>query len=388
MASELVEIVKSFPVLAIVGPRQVGKTSLVERTFPDYPYVSLDAGVNAEAAETRPSDFLKANPPPVVLDEIQYAPSFFRHIKACVDANKGRNGLFILSGSQNFLLMEKVSESLAGRAAIVPLSGLSAEEWKNAAVVSNNVPWIEFLWKGGFPGLWEKGDASPSRDRWYQGYVATYLERDVRNVINVGSLRDFERFLRATAGRCGQMLNLSELGRDVGVSATTARQWMSALLASNQVFLLEPYYRSLGKRVAKSPKLYFMDTGLAAYLMGFGSAGSLWSSDRAGALWENHVIGQWVRQRDWRAPSMALWHWRNQSGTEVDLVIEKDRELIPVECKLAERPDGGDLKGIRSFRKFYGDQQTKHSFLACPVDMPFDLDDGVSAVPGWTCWEL
>jgi predicted AAA+ superfamily ATPase len=388
IASELVEIAQSFPVLALVGPRQVGKTSILEKTFPDYRYVSLDVGINAEAAETRPSDFIKRNPPPVVLDEIQYAPSFFRYIKTYVDAHKGKNGLFILSGSQNFLLMEKVSESLAGRAAIIPMLGLSAEEWKNAGAISGKCLWPEFLWKGSFPGLWEKGESSPSRDRWYQGYVATYLERDVRNLMNVGNLRDFERFLRATAVRCSQMLNLSELGRDVGVSSTTAKQWMSVLEASNQVFLLEPFYRSLGKRIVKSPKLYFTDTGLAAYLMGFGSVEALWSSDRAGSLWENHVIGQWVRHRNWRNPSLALWYWRNQSGIEVDLILEKDQKLIAVECKLKERPVQKDMRGIKSFRKFYGEKNLEKTFIACPIDMPFDFDHDVTVMPGWMQWEI
>ena len=233
ITSELRQIAETFPVLVLIGPRQVGKTSLLERTFPDYSYVSLDIGVNAEAAETRPQEFLKQFPPPLILDEIQYAPTFFRHIKTYVDSRRGENGLFILTGSQNFMLMESVTDSLAGRAVIIPFLGLSGHEWEHVKREKEAFLWKEFLWKGGFPALWADLENPPSRERWYQGYVATYLERDVRNLLNIGNLRDFERFLRACAIRCGQTLNISELGRDVGVSATTSRQWLSILQASN-----------------------------------------------------------------------------------------------------------------------------------------------------------
>ena len=385
---ELQQAASTFPVVALVGPRQVGKTSILEREFQDYGYVSLDVASNAETAETRPEAFLRQHPPPVVIDEVQYAPSFFRHLKTHVDANKGQNGLFILTGSQNFLMMENLAESLAGRAAVIPFLGLSGSEWRSNAAVSGKLPWADFFWKGGFPALWAESDRVPSRERWYQGYVATYLERDVRNLLNVGSLREFERFLRACAARCGQMLNLSELGRDVGISTPTAKQWLSVLQASNQVFLLEPYYRSLGKRISKTPKLHFTDTGLAAYLMGFSSAESLWASTEAGALWETYVVGQWLRWRDWHAPSLMLWCWRDQGGNEVDLLLEVDRQLYPVECKLKEKPGKKDLKGIRRLRKFYGEELVSRAYVAGPVDSPFDLEPGITLEPGWQVWPV
>jgi predicted AAA+ superfamily ATPase len=218
--------------------------------------------------------------------------------------------------------------------------------------------------------------------------VATYIERDIRNLLKVGSLRDFERFLRACAARCAQTLNLSELGRDVGISTPTAKQWLGVLQASNQLFLLEPYYRSLGKLLAKSPKLYFSDTGLAAYLMGFSSPEALWSSMQAGALWENHVINQWVRWRDWHEPSLGLWYWRDQAGNEVDVLIEKDRKLIPVECKLAERPDGKDARGLIAVQKIYGEATAQRAYVACTTRSTFDLMPGVIAISGWKAWPL
>ncbi len=389
ISQELRGLAKAFPVLVLIGPRQVGKTSILERTFPDHAYASLDAGTLAESAETRPEEFLATHPPPVILDEIQYAPSFFKTIKSAVDARRGENGLFILTGSQNFMLMQSVSESLAGRAAVIPFSGLSAYEWEQSQKAAGIDPsWREFVWKGGYPALWANPESSPARDRWYQGYVATYIERDIRNLLRVGNLRDFERFLRACAARCAQTLNLSELGRDVGISTPTAKQWLSVLQASNQLYLLEPYYRSLGKRLTKSPKLYFTDTGLAAYLMGFGSSEALWSSMQAGAVWENHVINQWVRWRDWHEPSLSLWHWRDQSGNEVDLLLEKDQKLIPVECKLAERPEGKDAKGIRALKNFYGPATVQSAYVACTTRSAFDIEPGVTAIPAWKAWPL
>jgi predicted AAA+ superfamily ATPase len=387
ISKELQEIAGSFPVVVLVGPRQVGKTSVLERTFAGHDYVALDVAANAEMAETRPDDFLRLHPPPLVLDEIQYAPGFFRTIKTVVDANRSRNGLFILSGSQNFLLMKNVADSLAGRAAIIPFTGLSGSEWQAAQTVADP-PWREFLWRGGFPRLWDDPASPVSRDRWYQGYLATYLERDVRNLLQIGNLRDFERFLRACAARCAQTLNMSELGRDVGISATTARQWISVLQASNQIVLLEPYYRSLGKRLAKSPKLYFTDTGLAAFLMGFQSADSLWNSRSAGALWENHVVNQWQKWRDWHRPAASLWYWRDQAGNEVDLLVETDQRLIAVECKLTERPDSQDLRGLKRLSAFYGADAISHAYIACTTRQPYDPAPGITAINGWTVWKF
>jgi uncharacterized protein len=388
ISSELKKTVQTFPVLVLTGPRQVGKTSILEKLFPDFNYACLDVGSNAEAAETRPNAFIEQFPPPVILDEIQYAPSFFRHIKNYVDRHRGKNGLFILTGSQNFLLMESVADSLAGRAAVIPFLGLSASEWDNAAPIRQSFSWRDFLWRGGYPMLWADPDHLPSRDRWYQGYVATYLERDVRSLLNVGSLRDFERFLRACAARCAQTINLSELGRDVGISVPTAKKWVSVLQASNQVFLLEPYFRSLGKRLVKSPKLYFSDTGLAAYLMGFTSPETLWASREAGALWENHVVLQWIKYRDWKEPSTGLWYWRDQGGTEVDLLLERDRKITAIECKLSEKPDGKAARGIQRLKSVYGKDLADRAYIACPTDIAFDVAPGITAVSGWKTWAL
>jgi predicted AAA+ superfamily ATPase len=383
---ELRQLAASFPVVVLIGPRQVGKTSVLERTFPEYAYVSLDVAANAEMAETRPDDFIRRFPPPVVIDEIQYAPAFFRWIKVHVDAHQRSYGQFILSGSQNFMLMEAVADSLAGRAAVLSMNSLSFREWQ--PVWGERSDWHDFVWRGGFPRLWDDFEHPVSRDRWYQGYMVTYLERDVRNILNVGSLRDLERFLRACAARCSQTLNMSEIGRDVGISATTARQWISVLAACNLIFLLKPYYRSLGKRLAKSPKLYFADSGLAAWLMGFQSPDSIWASPFAGALWENHVIGQWLRWRDWQHPTASLWYWRDQAGNEVDLIIELDGRLHGIECKLTERPGKKDGRGLTKLASFYGLEMIATLSVACTTPSPHDIVPGITARDGRTVWEF
>jgi hypothetical protein len=380
---ELRRTAASFPVMALVGPRQVGKTSVLERTFPGYHYVSLDAASLAEMAETRPAEFLQRYPAPLIVDEVQYAPQLLRHLKTAVDARRGEHGLFILTGSQNFALMKELGDSLAGRVAVMPFLGLSGAEWA-ASPAAEGRPWTQFLLRGGYPGLW--ADPGISRERWYQGYLATYLERDLRNLIRVASLRDFERFLRACAARCAQTLNMADLGRDVGISAVTAREWIGALVASNQILLLEPYFRSLGKRLVKSPKLYFTDTGLAAFLMGLDEQAPP-QGPLMGALWENHVVGQWLRWRDWQQPAAALWYWRDQGGNEVDLLVEWRGGLTAIECKYRELPDAADTRGIRRLRAFYGDA-TIPGFVACTTRHPFELAGGISAVEGWTSWAL
>jgi predicted AAA+ superfamily ATPase len=322
-----------------------------------------------------------------VIDEVQYAPGLFRHLKTWIDSHRGRNGAVVLTGSQGFPLMERVSDSLAGRAAVIPFLGLSAAEWVEQ-YRGDPPDWPEFLWRGAYPALWASPPDPPDRDRWYQGYLATYLERDVRNLRGVGSLRDFERFLRACALRCGQLLNMAELGRDVGVSATTARDWMGVLVASGQVLLLEPYHRSLGKRLVKSPKLYMTDTGLASWLMGYPTAETLWSGPHAGAMFENHVVGQWVRYRDWHRPSLGLWFWHDHSGNEVDLLLETAGRLVAIECKRTERPGARDTRGVAKLREFYGPEAVAAAFVACTAREPHEVADGVTARSGWTAWGM
>ncbi len=384
---ELLRLVNQVPVIVLTGPRQVGKTTLLENTFPQYNYVTLDYAQNAEQAESNPAEFLSRYPAPLIIDEIQYVPSLLRHIKTAVDERKGEKGLYLITGSQSFSLMQSVSESLAGRAAVLTLHGLSHQEWA-AAFAHSNVNNEDFLLTGGYPGLWCEPENPIDRTRWYQSYITTYLERDVRNILNIKRLRDFERFLRVCASRTGQILNMSDMARDVGISPTTAREWISVLEASHQIILLEPYYRSLGKRLTKSPKLYFCDTGLSLFLSGFGSLDSVLNSHHMGAYWENHVISQWLRWKHWHHPEAALWFWQDQSKNEVDLLIEKNGRLFPIECKWKEAPVEHDTRGIARFRSMYPAELVGHAFIACRTEQSHRLGLDIMAVNGWSSWSL
>ena len=245
----LLRMSKQFPAVLLSGPRQVGKTSLLKHLFPSYQFFSFDHPAVARQAEENPDVFFDSIKGPCILDEVQYVPSLFRHLKFRIDQHK-KPGSFFLTGSQNFSLMQGVSESLAGRCGILQMHSLSFDELTHSDAQQK----LElYIVQGGFPQLYD-GTIQEKND-WYASYIATYLERDVRNIRQVGDLRDFERMLRAVAARTGQILSYADLARDVGIAPNTAKQWISVLQASGQIFLLEPYYRSLGKRLTKSPKI-------------------------------------------------------------------------------------------------------------------------------------
>ncbi len=258
----LLRSARTRPVVVLTGARQTGKTSTFRRLFPNHEFVSLDLPTEAEQAEKEPQSFLRRHPPPVIIDEVQYAPGLFRYLKGAVDASRARNGQFLLTGSQKFTLMKSVSESLAGRADIAELETLS---WKEIRAALPQTVLESAIVRGGFPEL----HANPDIDvmAFYNSYLATYLERDVRSLANVGSLRDFERFLRACALRSANLLNKADLARDVGIAPSTANNWLSTLEASGQIMLLEPWFSNRTKSIVKSPKLYLADTGLLCALL-------------------------------------------------------------------------------------------------------------------------
>ena len=367
---------EQFPSVVVTGARQVGKTALVQKVFPDYTYVSLDIPAMAAQAENHPEAFIKNHPEPLIIDEVQYAPSIFRYLKVAIDRNK-KPGRFILTGSQHFLLMQGVSESMAGRCGIINMLNLSSREIREGVgAYSEN----DYLITGGYPELY----ARPEIDFhfWCSSYLATYLERDVRNILNVGSLRDFDRFLRAVAIRTSQILSYSDLARDVGISPNTAKKWISVLQASGQIVLLEPYYRNLGKRLVKSPKLYMCDTGLALFLMGFDNFEAVINHPVIGAIWETHVVMQVIKHFQALGKNRPLWFWRTIHGAEVDLLIEQGGRFIAVEAKFSENPDVKALKGINALKKFYGEDSIIAGFIASRTENSYPLSEKVHAIPG------
>jgi uncharacterized protein len=311
LSSRLLEAARHFPALVLAGPRQTGKTTLLRHLFPTHHYVTLDRPLVAEQAEEDPESFLASHPPPVLIDEVQYAPRLFRFLKIRIDEQRDAKGQFILTGSQKFTLMQGVSESLAGRVGVFDFEGLSFLELVESGKLQDRPEAIaSFMLRGGFPELWQ--DLDRPIDVYLDSYIATYLERDVKQVLAVGSLRDFERFLRACALRSGQQLNKSDLARDVGISVPTASQWLGVLVALGQVHLLEPWFGNLTKRLVKSPKLYLAEPAIMAYLCGI-NENSLSSSPLAGALWETLVFAELRKQLSYVAPRKKLWYYRDQS---------------------------------------------------------------------------
>lgn len=336
IAPLLGELARDRPAVLLTGARQAGKTTLLERAFPDHGYVSLDLPSVAEEAEQSGEAFLARHPAPVIIDEVQYAPALFRHLKRAIDRRRDATGQYLLTGSQKFSLMQGVADSLAGRVAIVELHSLSLREieaWSGAQ--ANGDRFWEWTFRGGYPELHAR-DLDPLR--FYADYVTAYLERDVRQVLNVRNLRDFDRFLRVCAVRTGQLVSMNALASDIGISPNTVRSWLSVLEASNVIHLLEPYYRNIGKRMVKTPKLYFLDTGLACFLAGFRTARDLRESALLGAFFETQVLAQILRWYANRGEPAAVYFFRDHHGNEVDFVVPQGERLRLIEAKLAETP--------------------------------------------------
>jgi uncharacterized protein len=363
------------PVVVLSGARQTGKTSTLRRLFPDYDFVSLDLPSEAEQAEKDPALFLQRHRPPVILDEVQYAPSLFRHLKVVVDAERDRSGQFLITGSQKFTLMRGVGESLAGRAAIVDLEPLAFAE---ARAARPEIQLLEFIVRGGMPEL----HARPDLDlvSFQNSYLATYLERDVRTLANVGSLRDFERFLRACALRSANLLNKADLARDVGIAPSTANQWLSILEASGQLTLLEPWFSNRTKTMVKSPKLYLNDTGLLCSLLNIRNAESLMQAPYVGAVWETFVLAQ-LRHRERVANrARSLFFWRERTR-EVDFLVEDAGFIELFEAKWTEFPDTADLANLRFARSALDSQKVRRADVICRTPQGFPLEDVFRAVP-------
>ncbi len=334
-------LARHFPAVVVTGARQTGKTTLLTRLFPDYNYVSLDLPAEAQLAEEDPQTFLIRHPAPLLVDEVQYAPKLFRHLKVEIDRNREAGGRYILTGSQKFALMREISDSLAGRCGVLELEALSINELGSAFAERESKDGIaEILVRGFMPQLWKDPELPPAD--FFRGYQATYLERDVRQILNVTSLRDFDRFMRAAAIRSGQLLNKTELGKEVGISHKTIDQWLSVLQATNQITLLEPYYQNIGKRLAKSPKLYFNDVGLLCFLLGLNKA-VVSQNYFIGAIWETFVFGELRKFIGIESPEASLWFYRDQSR-EVDFVIERNGELTLAESKWKELPALRDVR--------------------------------------------
>ena len=398
LASIIKEVNDNFPVLLVTGPRQVGKTTLLEMCAEKgRNYVTLDNLEARTLARNDPGLFVQTHRPPLIIDEVQYAPNLFSYIKIIVDREK-TNGLFWLTGSQKFHLMKGITESLAGRVAIIDLLGLSQAEidgrgedmkpflpssgWIDSAkrTVENPGTLTETyrqIWRGTFPKAVEATDSV--RNLFYQSYIQTYIRRDVKDILSISDETMFYRFLGAVAARTGQLLNYADLARDTAVDGKTARSWLSVLETSGLVYLLRPYHRNVTKRLVKSPKLYFLDTGLCSYLTKWPTPDSLEAGAMSGAILETYLFSEILKSYWHNGVEPYFYYYRDLDQREVDLVIETGDSLYPVEFKKTATPSATASKHFRLLGKL--GKKVGHGAVFCFVEREVALSEDVTAIP-------
>ena len=373
LETALKDVARQYPVVTLTGPRQSGKTTLVRETFAEHAYASLEEPDVREYALADPRGFLGQFEGPVILDEVQRSPDLFSYIQGIVD-REDVPGRYILSGSQNFLLLRSIGQSLAGRSAVLHLLPLSFAELEGRQPFpleglgkvtpgerrEGSPDLMETLFRGFYPRIHDKG-LDPST--WHSGYYQTYVERDVREVVNVGDLEAFGRFVRLCAGRNGQLLNLTSLANDCGITHTTARRWISILEASFLVLLLRPYHANFGKRLIKSPKLYFLDTGLLCYLLRIQSPEDLRLHASRGSIFESFVVADLLKNFLNRGREADLYFWRDSTGHEIDVVIDRGQERVAVEIKSAQTIAEDFFTGIDFWRKLVGDPDAPSALI-------------------------
>ncbi|TFG91045.1 MAG: ATP-binding protein [Candidatus Atribacteria bacterium] len=347
LTEKLLHLSAKFPVVSLTGPRQSGKTTLLKMAFPNHKYASLEDPDTRIFAETDPRSFLNSGSK-MIVDEIQRLPELFSYIQSITDES-GIDGQFIISGSQSFLLNDKISQSLAGRVAVLNLLPLSISEIQNHGFEITT--YEELLYKGFYPRLYDK-NIEP--EDFYPNYVQTYIERDVRLLQNIQDLNQFVRFVKLCAGRIGQLLNLSSLAHDAGLSVNTAKAWLSVLEASFIVFLLHPYHRNFNKRLVKMPKLYFYDPGLASSLLEIHSVNQISTHYLTGPLFENLILAELLKNRYHQGLRSNIFFWRDHRGSEIDCIIEDDKEIIPIEIKSSRTFSPEFFNGISYWGKISG----------------------------------
>jgi uncharacterized protein len=342
-AARLVKLAKTFRSVAVVGPRQSGKTTLCRTVFPQKLYVSLENPDTLEFANTDPRGFLGRYKNGAILDEIQRAPQLFSYLQQVLDETK-KKGLFILTGSNNFLLQSTITQTLSGRIAYLQLLPLSLQELKDSKKIRADYGW--HILNGGYPEVITKKINSID---WYAGYINTYVERDVRQLKNISNLSRFIKLLRLCAGRTGQLINFASFSNDCGIDQKTVAAWLSVLQSSYIIYLLKPYHNNFNKRIIKTPKLYFYDTGVACSLLGISNAKQIATHPAKGSLFENMIVSELLKERFNAGVADNLYYWRDKTGNEVDILVEKAGKLKAIELKAGETISQDFFKGIEYF---------------------------------------
>lgn len=343
---QLERLAEQFKAVAVIGPRQSGKTTLVRACFPDKPYVSLENPDTRRFALEDPRGFLQQHQGGAILDEVQRTPELFSYLQQILDESD-KQGLFILTGSNNFLLQESISQSLAGRIGYLQLLPFSINELPKSSV--NDLD--EMLFKGGYPPLY---DGDFETNTWFANYIRTYIERDVRQIKGITDLLAFERFIRLCAGRAGQLLNMNSLSVEAGIDSKTVASWISVLESSFIVYRLRPHRKNFNKRLVKMPKLYFHDTGLACALLGIREIETLNLHASRGALFENFIISEMLKSRLNNGSQPDIYFWRDSKGHEIDLLLEEKGKLIPIEIKSGMTVQSEFFKGLEYWQKLSG----------------------------------
>jgi uncharacterized protein len=395
LSTVLTKAADQFSSIVLTGPRQSGKTTLVRHVFgKTHAYCTLDDPLVRDQAREDPNLLLERFAPPVILDEIQYAPDLLSTVKLDIDEHRSQPGRFVITGSQAFALMQGVTESLAGRAAVLSLHSFSLREvhdrgsddggtgWRDQLAKGEplglDVPSVtEFLWRGGYP---EPALKDLDVRLWHGSYMSTYLERDVRTLRAVSDLDDFRRLVTALAVRTGSLINHADLARDIGVTAKTVKAWVTVLEASSQLAVVRPWFANIGKRLVKQPKIYFHDPGVLSWLLGIARSDEMLSGMAAGPLFETAVFGALTRAVAHRGGRTSIWFWRTSSGHEVDFLIEDGMTLIPIEAKLTATPRPSHATGLEKFMDLFPDR-AKKGYLVCLCKERFDITRRVQAVP-------
>lgn len=347
--SAIRSLMGKYPIIALTGPRQSGKTTLLKTLFPDFRYVSLENPDNRSFAESDPNGFLSKYNNAVIFDEVQRVPSLFSYLQTLVDES-GRMGQFILSGSQNFHLMHNITQSLAGRVAIFRLFPFDLQELNKAGWLTDD--YLTNLVKGFYPAIYDRGIQSKT---FYSNYVQTYVQRDVSELVAIKDIRLFQNFIALCATRAGQLLNLNSLANECGISQPTAKSWLSALENSYIVFTLQPYHENYSKRIVKSPKLYFYDSGLLCYLLKISSPEQIIAHPFKGSLFENMMIAEYIKRMHHKNEVQDCWFWRDSAGHEVDLVVQNGLTLDLVEFKSTQTIMSDLFKGLQYFENLAKD---------------------------------